>query len=283
VELASVDVTRSDGTALHIAPMIALVQPPSGKPMRALLVLRDITSIRRYQDSLRALNDRLLANEEEQRLRISRYMHDMIIQNLSLSRIQLGTVEHSLASHSLSGEAETVHHLRSLVDETIDQCRSVMSDLAPPLLHEVGLVPALNELADKLRSHSEADIRIIDEGLTDAIEDHLLSLLFQITRELIMNALKHAGECNVDVRVRGGDGTVRIQVQDNGRGFDVPAAESHFEHRASFGLFSIRERIGGLGGRLVIQSRPGEGTTATVTIPLTESGEPDPAPEADSR
>jgi signal transduction histidine kinase len=98
-----------------------------------------------------------------------------------------------------------------------------------------------------------------------------------------MNALKHAGECNVDVRVGGGDGMVRIEVQDDGCGFDLPAIESRFEHRASFGLFSIRERIGGLGGRLVIHSRPGEGTTATVTVPLTASGKPDPAPEADSR
>jgi PAS domain S-box-containing protein len=254
---------------IRIAPTIALVETPAGDPSSAILTLRDVTHIWRYQNNLRALTERLIATEENERLRISKYVHDTIVQNLSLCRIRLGGIERTLLNSGYQKDADNTHNIRALMDETIDQCRSVISDLTPPLLYEVGLVAALEELADKLESHSEAPIEIIDEGLPDAIDHSLRSLLFQSARELVMNAIKHAGDCSIRIHLGGGDGTVYVRVEDDGRGFDPEAIESRLDHGRSFGLFNIRERIDGLGGQLDVWTQPGEGTAFTLTVPLT--------------
>ena len=98
-------------------------------------------------------------------------------------------------------------------------------------------------------------------------------VLFQSVRELIMNALKHAGPCEIRVAVSSDDRELTIRVADNGKGFDPATTDARSDHQGGFGLFNIRQRIEGLGGRIEIASAPGQGTTATINIPITEEAE----------
>jgi signal transduction histidine kinase len=98
-------------------------------------------------------------------------------------------------------------------------------------------------------------------------------MLFQSIRELIMNALKHAGPCTVHVDVTFAVGQILIRVQDDGVGFDTAKLDQHDIHQGGFGLFGVRQRLENLGGCLEIESAPGKGAIATLNLPLKDSCE----------
>jgi len=226
----------------------------------------------RYREQLRALAKELVASEEQERWQISRYIHDTIIQNLSLSSMRLGAFLKKLSATPGDTEGPQIATTRKLVDDAIAECRTVMSELTPPLLNELGLVPALEELVDTLQQRHGIPIEVENEGLSKPMDIALRGLLFQSARELIMNALKHAGPCSIRVIVADTADGIRIRVQDNGRGFDPARKKSRDTKKGGFGLFSVRERVEGMGGQLAIESAPGQGVTATIALPLPESG-----------
>ena len=164
--------------------------------------------------------------------------------------------------------AQKIDSIRALLDEAIDQCRTAMSDLTPALLYELGLIPALNGFARKLEEQHGVPVTIEDDGQELSLPPELRGLLFESVRELIMNALKYAGPCEIRVFSSCRAAMLEIRVTDNGKGFDpsseVPATGSH----GGFGTFSIRQRIEGLGGELDIASAPGKGTIATIRLPV---------------
>ena len=223
---------------------------------------------RRYQERLRELAERLAANEEDARWRISRYIHDSVIQNLSLSNIRLGAMVKSLHDASLPEEVSKLGQIRELLSQAIDECRMVMSDLTPALLYELGLIPALNDLARQLEAKYGAKVVVEPDGTETPIPQHLRGFLFESTRELLMNALKHAGPCEIRVAVSYIASELIIRVKDNGQGFVSSAASATAERKGGFGLLNIRQRVEGLGGQLEINSMPGKGTTATIRVPV---------------
>jgi PAS domain S-box-containing protein len=267
-----------DGRRVWIHWANRAVRDGQGHMVELLCVGTDITQrreleaeARRYQQRLRELTERLVADEEEERWRISRYIHDTIVQNLSLSNIRLGAMEKALNEAQRDAETDRVRQVRALLDQASDECRAVMADLTPALLYELGLVPALNDLADQLQAKHGTRMVVEDGGQAAPVPRALRGLLFESVRELTMNALKHAGPCEIRVAVTSQAGALTIRVIDDGKGFD-PAAGTWRDHPGGFGLFSIRQRLEGLGGRLDIASAPGAGTTATIQVPLESEG-----------
>ncbi len=235
----------------------------------------DITERRQLQNQtmqdqhrLRELTKRLAAAEEQDRWRISRYIHDTIVQNLSLSHIRLGSLLQPLENAALTTEVQKLATIRNLLDEAINECRMVMSDLTPALLYELGLVAALQELAQQLAEKYGAEVIIENDGQELLLAQEERGFLFEAVRELIMNAIKHAGPCQIRVVACARDGRLHIRVSDNGKGFDPLAATSTNDNHGGFGTFNIRQRLEGLGGELQIASQPAQGTTATIRLPI---------------
>ncbi len=226
----------------------------------------------RYQERLRGLAERLAASEEQERWQISRYVHDTIIQNLSLASIKIGAAQKILPAARRKKDGAELQTTRTLVDDAIAECRTVMSDLTPSLLYDLGLVPALRELADKIQQQHGVQVCVAEEGAAIAMAIPLRGLIFQSARELIMNALKHAGPRVVRVTVAGRKGEILIRVQDDGAGFDPDKLERRDPRQGGFGLFGIRLRIESLKGWLAIESAPGKGTTAVITLPVADAG-----------
>ncbi len=248
-----------------------------GQVKEVICVGTDITERKRlereadaYRGRLRALADRLAATEERQRRRVAAQIHDTVIQSLSLSNIRLGSVVAALEGAGMADPRKKVEGVRELLDQGIRECRGLMEDLVPSLLYEVGLLSALQAFAQ--RQSRIADTRIaveVEQGDPDSVDDALRGLLFQCARELTANALKHAGRCGIGLLLSATDGHIQLQVRDTGRGFDPAALDDRpHDQQGGFGLFSIRERIEGLGGRLEIDSAPGRGTTARVIVPV---------------
>ena len=170
----------------------------------------------------------------------------------------------------LTKQRETVAGIRQLLNQGTRECRGLMDALVPSLLYEVGLHAALRDFAKKQSKTMGITIHLDGDGAREPIDDALRGLLFQCARELIMNAQKYAGPCEIRVSVSFDDHHVRLRVRDNGRGFDpVELGDAKRDHaEGGFGLFNIRERVESSGGRLEIESTPGKGTTATVVVPV---------------
>jgi CheY-like chemotaxis protein len=140
------------------------------------------------------------------------------------------------------------------------------------VLRDHGLAAGLKWLADYMKKHEMSVAVTVPEGEDLRLPEDQAVLLYQCVRELLINSSKHAGTGNARVTMERGDGNVRIIVGDDGGGFDLAAAAittaSGGTTASKFGLFSIRERMRALGGSFHIESSPGQGTTATLLLPL---------------
>lgn len=224
---------------------------------------------RRYQLRLRSLSNRLASTEEEERRRISRYIHDTVIQSLALANIKMGSLRQGIEKRCPGEELKKLETARELIQEGIAECRQLMSDLAPAMLYELGLEQALDDLVEKLSRQHEVDIRLEGRGPYPVADIPLRGLLFQSTRELIVNALKHSGASLIQVYLESDGTTMTVTVKDNGNGFSMPGSfVPRRNGEGGFGLFNIKERVEGLGGTFSVTSEPGQGTRAVITAPL---------------
>jgi PAS domain S-box-containing protein len=250
---------------------------PDGGSERIQLVATDITEYKEiearlltYQERLRSLTSELALTEQRERRRIAAELHDRIGQTLALTKIKLGQLR---GVTSALARQEGIDELRGLVDQTIRDTRSLTFELSPPILYELGLEPALAWLVERFRDQHGIVAVFRDDGRTKPLGADLQGLLFQATQELLVNVVKHAAAKKALVILERHGNEIWIEVSDDGAGFDpstlVPGAMG-VDLPSGFGLFSIRERLGHLGGRLEITSQIGRGTTAVLQAPLLE-------------
>ncbi len=216
---------------------------------------------------LRALASELSLTEQRERKRLAAELHDHLAQMLVLCRLKLGQYKR-LAGPDLR-RPDVIKDLEGVLGEALAYTRTMVADLAPPVLHDFGLPTALKWLSEYMARY-EMTVRVECEELPDLTlaEDDAV-LLFQSARELVMNCRKHAGVQEAAVSLRRIDGRLVLQVTDQGKGFDLSAMTASTEEPATrFGLFSIRERMWAIGGSFEVDSAPGRGTTATLAVPL---------------
>jgi PAS domain S-box-containing protein len=227
-------------------------------------------------EQLRALASQLTLAEQRERRRLAQVLHDGLQQILVGARFRLSVLEDT-QQDSVRRSAMEVSHL---LNEAIETSRSLTSDLSPPILHDAGLVPALEWLVRWMQDRHglTVDLRARNEI---PLTEEMTILLFQATRELLFNVVKHAGVKKAAVRVWRAGQNIHISVVDDGAGFDVPSAEADVGRGGGFGLFAIRERLVLLGGRLEIDSAPGQGSRFSAVAPLAAPAERDGEPRHD--
>jgi PAS domain S-box-containing protein len=221
--------------------------------------------LRGYQDRLRSLANELSLAEERGRRRIATYLHDHIGHSLAMCKIKLGSLQESLPPIHRNGY---VDEIKSIIEHVIQGTRSLTSELSPPVLYEMGLVPAVEWLAENINEQHGILINVHYAGQLKKLNDNLQVLLFQATRELLTNIIKHAQAQNVDISIKKYNNTVQIEVKDDGVGFDTAHLLSTITKNGGFGLFNIRERFDHLGGHVDIHSQPDCGTCITVVAPV---------------
>jgi signal transduction histidine kinase len=140
------------------------------------------------------------------------------------------------------------------------------------VLYELGLEAALQWLADQSSRQGGLEVTVESKGEAASVSEDVSVTLFQTVRELLANVVKHAGARHATVSLLWTAGEVAVSVADDGAGFD-PAAVSHQAVSNSFGLFSIRERLRHLGGRMEVETAPGRGSRITVSLPLVRGGD----------
>jgi PAS domain S-box-containing protein len=243
---------------------------------RLLAVVRDISDRKEaeeklitYHDKLRAMASKLSLAEEQERRRIATEVHDHIGQNLAFAKIKLGTLLSATFSDKLKKEVDDVV---KLVDETIQDTRSLVSELGSPILYELGFVPAVDWLTQQVRSRHDIAVDFRDDGEPKPVTDEIRVLFFQAVRELLANVVRHAQAKTAKVSIARKGDQIRVDVEDNGIGFDPSEVGPSADQNGRFGLFSIRERLEPLGGQMEVASKTGEGTRVTLTGPLSSEG-----------
>jgi signal transduction histidine kinase len=230
---------------------------------RAEEALRERSQLlERQAQQLRWLASELTLAEHRTREQLSKTLHDHLQQLLFSASLTLQGVIDRAPGDALLARAQ------SEVAEAMAAARALSLDIFPPVLRNEGLAGALAWLGRRSAEKLALRIRVEVDELADPAEDDARILLFESVRELLFNAAKHADA--QEVTVRGelvGDELVRVEVADDGHGFDPEAALDRTRDAAGLGLFSIGERLSFLGGDLKIDSAPGRGACFTMTVP----------------
>ncbi|MGA7273312.1 MAG: sensor histidine kinase [Candidatus Udaeobacter sp.] len=227
-------------------------------------------------ERLRILSIELTSAEEAERRRIAEILHDDLQQMLIAARMQ----SHALAK--ASGAAKRTEFTR-VIDEILDRSfnltRSLIVELAPPILHESGLATALKSLAAQTAKQHGIQVSVEADSSANPKERSVRVFLFRALRELLLNAVKHANGSAVTIRMtRARPDKVQIVIADRGPGFDLAKLDRHETTPTGFGLFNIRERLTNFGGEFRVESVPGKGSQMTLIAPRGSATErPSPA------
>ncbi len=217
--------------------------------------------LQRHQQRARLLATELALTEQRERQAIATWLHDDIAQVLALVRMRLGFLR---VTSDAEEQRRAIEEIDSLLAGAIQSTRDVNLELSPPILFEQGLPEAVSWAASRAREHYGFEASTAVEGAARTLDRDTEMIIFQAVKELLNNAGKYADAEHVTVNLCYEEGSVRVTIEDDGRGFDPDAGHSG---GGGFGLLNIRERTEYLGGRLVIESRLGEGSKLTLHIP----------------
>lgn len=224
---------------------------------------RTETKLLSAQRNLRAMASEVVIAEERSRQHFATDLHDTVVQTLGAAKLRAQIIEDQIPKKARPEFAR----LQSMLSESILQARSIMSEMSPPVLNELGIKAALEWLSEEIGTKHKLNIDFNSSNSQGLLLPREIEvLLFQATRELLMNVVKHAHAQSARVKFSSRGRNIRIEVWDDGAGFDIRKTFQP-DLKGGFGLYSIRERLRHIGGRLAIKSKPGQGTTVLITAP----------------
>jgi signal transduction histidine kinase len=215
---------------------------------------------RRLADAQRVLSGRLITAQEDERRRIARELHDDLQQRLALLAIELDVMA---GRHPAgSDESATARRLWQKTVEISSDVHRLSYRLHPSKLEALGLLKTVQGYCRELSQHG-LRVAFSHERVPDSIPPDVALCAFRVVQESLQNVVKHSGAADARVTMSGGTGTLRLTIEDDGRGFDTAAVSQW----AGLGLVSMRERLHVIGGELTIESAPGRGTSVAFEVP----------------
>ncbi len=207
---------------------------------------------------------RIVEAQEAERSRLAREIHDGPAQALSNAIFQVEYIERVIEADARLAQIE-LRFLRELLRRELGDVRAFISQLRPPMLDQLGLDGAIEDTVALMRSLTGLTVTTDLTGPTSGLTDGQRTVVLRVAQEALQNVRKHAAAGSVTVATRLDDDTWVLEVQDDGRGFDVGAVAAR--GRRNFGLQFMRERAGLIGARFDVRSRPGGGTVVRLAIP----------------
>lgn len=221
-----------------------------------------------YQTHLRSLASELTLAEERERRRLAVALHDRIGQGLAVAKLKLESLRHLLPGEHHS----RLQDISDLIKQIVNDTRSLTFEISPPVLYELGLRQAVMWLAETFGRQFAMCVEVQgDEELLELAEG-VRVMLFRSIQELLTNIIKYAQATRTVILLENADDELRVVVEDDGVGFDAASRSAYPSAAGGFGLFSIRERIGHLGGRVTVESSPGKGTRVELWVPSVDAG-----------
>ncbi len=269
---------RANGEEFPIEASISQIQEDSGRLYTVML--RDVTervksenALKQSREELRQLSANLQNVREEEKTRIARELHDDLGQQLTALKMDLSVVEQVLVPDGDSTGAigssvsNQLRGMRRMIDSTVASLRRIAADLRPAMLDDLGLVPAIEWLANDFTSRYGIEVtRRIDPGNVVFTKEGATAV-FRIVQEALTNVARHADATAVELTLHATGQQCVLRIADNGRGADQHTSPDGSRDK-SFGLIGVRERAYMLGGTVQIDTAENQGFAITVTFPL---------------
>ena len=265
-QISGVIVTYTDITETQLAQ-------ESLRNLRSDMTAAHQRELRERTQKMRTLAAALALAEERERRALAQDLHDHLGQLIALIKLKAA----AMTGLKLSApQRKALDECTTAVDEANRRVRTMTFQLSPPMLYDMGLIPALDWLADEIMHIYKLRVTILDDGALKPLDPSVSATLFRAVRELLINVAKHAkvqtATIAVNVTTAHNEGErLNISVSDAGTGFDPDKLTTN-NGRGGFGLLSVRERLGYLGGSMSVVSTPGNGTVVTLSVPMLEDG-----------
>jgi len=242
---------------LHLVPLVLLV--------RGLGL--DMTGVTRLADALRELHGARgeLARRAvtEERLRLARELHDDTIQAVIALKQRVQIAQKSVKDQ---GALRILNELENLAERTVENLRRMTRALRPIYLEDLGLVTALEMLARETNENNSLNVTFQKSGEEQRLPREVELALYRIAQEALSNVVRHANAKQAFLFIHFEDHEIKLEVRDDGVGFEMPKSPTDFAPSGHFGLLGIRERADLIGGRLEVQSEAGQGTQLSVRV-----------------
>ena len=235
-----------------------------GERSASIRVAADRAGRERAEQVRRELLSRTVQATEDERSRLAAELHDGPVQRLTAVDYLLQRMRSRLAKDKQDDAAAISEKAQTTIREEIVSLRRIMTDLRPPVLDQRGLVEALREYAGRLGPAAGIECTV-DSRLEDRLSPASETVLYRVAQEALQNVSKHSNARSAKVSLRQSDGWVRLEVSDDGVGYEAPTGpDADGRH---FGLMGMRERVEMVGGRWDVFSRPGQGTRVAAVLP----------------
>lgn len=228
-----------------------------------------LTKSLQLQGQLRHLSHQVLQAQEEERRRVSRELHDEILQTLTGVNVHLATLKKEAAVNP-KGLKRKIAATQRLVGRSVDIVHRFARELRPMLLDDLGLIPALHSYMREVAKRTGLRIQFTSFtlGRVEELDNDTRTVLYRVAQESLINVARHAQASQVKTSIQKLRGAICMEIKDNGRSFRAERALSAAK-RKRLGLLCMRERVEMVGGTFSIESEPGQGTTIRVEIPFT--------------
>lgn len=268
--IAEFRIRRPDGEVRWLSDQGRPSYDASGKATRLAGTVKDITErkeaeahLNRLHEKMSDLSAHLETVREQERLSISREIHDEIGQTLTALKLDLSWVNNRVASGHPE-LAERMTEMRSALDFLIAKAQHISAELRPPLLDNLGLVAAIEWQVREFRRRSGIDCRFVPPERSVPLDEQTATTVMRIFQEAMTNILRHAQATQVKVCLYYDAGFLELEIFDNGSGISPEKIGS----TTAFGLMGMQERARLCHGELEITGRPGKGTTVCLTVPI---------------
>lgn len=226
------------------------------------------TVLNDYKKQLQTLVFQLNHAKEQERNQIARFLHDNLGQLLSLSFLKLDRLKKATNDNSM---IEEIKNLMEIIRQANEYTREFVNEIKPPaILEQENIYVLLKWLAQQMEKHG-LEITLEDDGQSKSVNKETHKILYESVRELCWNIIKHANVEKATIQLKRENKHLHIIVDDSGQGFNTQKNSRTPTKDGGFGLFNIHEQLLMLGGNLEIESAPGEGTVAILSVPLKDN------------
>jgi len=257
---------RRDGSTFDVE--ISLSHMPSAQGTVAVALLSDISkrkadeqAIRRQREDLRHLAARLMTAQDDERRRIARNLHDDLSQKLAYLAMDVGKLASKASSQELAAD---LRPLQRRAAEAAESVRQISHQLHPSILDDIGLEAALEQYCEEFEQRAGIRTHFVARNVPESIPREVASSVYHIFQETLRNVSKHSKAREAFVTLEFDGRVLRLTVKDEGIGLTL----SRLQSGGSIGIVGMKERAHLVNGTVSIESRSGEGTEVSVTVPL---------------
>lgn len=259
---------KKDGETIWCEMIVAAIEY-RGKPAIMANIV-NITKRKQAEEHVRTLTQQLMKAQENERQRISRYLHDSVAQDLSLLKIGLETLFDGQPSVSVKIKQKS-SELSKILKRSISTVRDFAYNLHPPGLDQLGLVRTVYQYCEEFAEKKQINIDFFAAGMDDLTIPFDTEInLYRLIQEALRNIKKHADANSVTLKMVASFPYIILRIEDDGKGFDIKEQMVSAIKEKRMGLRSMEERVSLLNGKMKIQSRPTEGTKIFIEVPYKE-------------